>query len=229
MDERDTTTAQQDKRFQQEAVPTEFELKETGRIEAFSDGIFAVAITLLVLNIKPPASVLPDYGMPGLWDALLGNWQSYLAFLTSFLTIGIMWMNYHRLFTLIRYSDDILLVLNLLLLLFIVFVPYPTMVLAEYIQRGSLLAAQFYSGTYVLMAICFNGLWRYASHKKRLVGKQVSDAEVRAITWQYSFGPISYLLAFGLAFWSAPVSLGFNLLLALFYLIPPRALRRAKT
>jgi uncharacterized membrane protein len=163
-----------------------------------------------------------------LWDVLKGNWQSYLAFLTSFLTIGIMWMNHHRLFTLIRYSDDVLMVLNLFLLLFIVFVPFPTMVLAENIQRGSRLAALIFGGTYVLMAICFYGLWRYASYKKRLVGKQISDAEVRAITWQYNFGPLSYLLAFGLAFWSAPVSVGCNLLLALFYLIPPSALRRMK-
>src|SRR5690348_4887127 len=91
-------------------------LKETGRIEAFSDGIFAVAITLLVLNIQLPSAGLSDYD---LGMALLHKWPAYLAFVTSFATIGIMWVNHHRLFNHIKWSNDTLLALNLTLLLLI--------------------------------------------------------------------------------------------------------------
>jgi TMEM175 potassium channel family protein len=98
---------------------------ETNRIEAFSDGMFAIAITLLILEIKVPAS-----GAGGLAKALGQQWPSYLAFLLSFFYIGVMWMNHHRMFTHIRRSNDTLLVLNLLLLLGVTTVPFPTAVLA---------------------------------------------------------------------------------------------------
>src|SRR5713101_4626010 len=96
--------------------------KETNRLEAFSDGVFAVAITLLVLNIKPP----PDAKLDDiqLWSALLGQLPTLLAFVTSFATIGIMWINHHRLFNHIKRTDTSLMLLNLLLLLVIVFIPY---------------------------------------------------------------------------------------------------------
>jgi uncharacterized membrane protein len=100
------------------------ENKETSRLEAFSDGVFAVAITLLVLNIKPPPdNILDDKQW---WSALLGQLPALLAFVTSFFTIGIMWINHHRLFNLIKRTDTGLMLFNLLLLLVIVFIPYPT-------------------------------------------------------------------------------------------------------
>jgi uncharacterized membrane protein len=197
-------------------------LKETGRIEAFSDGIFAVAITLLILNIHIPipkeGEIFTDDGTLG--KALLNDWPVYLAFVTSFLTIGIMWVNHHRLFNFIKSSDDALLVLNLLLLMFIVFVPFPTSLLAKYITPGNSLPAEIYSGTYVILAICFNLLWGYASHRNQLIDKKADPQMVRAITRQYRFGPLLYLIAFGLAFVSAPASIVWNLLLALFYALP---------
>src|SRR5262245_30258780 len=98
---------------------------ETSRIEAFSDGVFAIAITLLILEIKVPG---PEQGR--LSTALFRQWPSYLAFLLSFVYIGVMWMNHHRMFTHIRRSTDSLLVLNLLLLLGVSVVPFPTAVLA---------------------------------------------------------------------------------------------------
>jgi uncharacterized membrane protein len=190
--------------------------KETGRIEAFSDGIFAVAITLLVLNIQVP----PQKNESALADALLSNWHIYLAFATSFSTIGVMWINHHRLFNLIKFSDNGLLVFNLLLLLFIVFVPFPTALLTQYLEPGYRLPAVIYSATFVILAMCFNLLWRYASHQNRLLGKNVSPHTVRAITQQYRWGPVLYLVAFGLAFFSPPVSVAWNLLLALFFALP---------
>src|SRR6059058_634663 len=131
--------------------------KETGRVEAFSDGVFAVAITLLVLNIRPPDNLLDNKFI----DELLGQWPTFLAFATSFFTIGIMWINHHRLFTHIMRSDTTLLVLNLLLLMVIVFVPYPTALLvAQYTAHPDQHdAALVYSGTFIVLAICFNLLW----------------------------------------------------------------------
>jgi uncharacterized membrane protein len=190
--------------------------KETGRIEAFSDGIFAVAITLLVLNIQIP----PQNTESALADALLSNWHTYLAFATSFSTIGVMWINHHRLFNLIKFSDNGLLVFNLLLLLFIVFVPFPTALLTQYLEPGYRLPAIMYSATFVVLAMCFNLLWRYASHHNRLLGKNANPHTVRAINQQYRWGPVLYLVAFGLAFFSPPASVAWNLLLALFFALP---------
>lgn len=193
--------------------------KETGRIEAFSDGIFAVAITLLVLNIQvPPMPKNPTDSDLG--KALLNNWAIYLAFVTSFSTIGIMWVNHHRIFNYIKLSNDTLLALNLLLLLLVVFVPFPTALLAEYIAPGYRVPAALYSATLVLLAVCFNLLWRYASHNNRLLNKKADPLAVQSITRQYRFGPLFYLIAFGLAFLYPPASIIWNLLLALFFALP---------
>lgn len=199
------------------------DLKETGRVEAFSDGVFAVAITLLVLNIQVPPNVLSD---GELGNVLLSKGLTYLAFVTSFATVGIMWINHHRLFSHIRRTDTILLLLNLLLLMTIVFVPFPTALLAPYIALPDhRLAALFYSGTFVILAIFFNLLWRYAAYKGRLLGKKADLAAVRAISRQYLFGPLLYSVAFGLAWINVPASVVLNLLLAVFFAIPSGKLR----
>src|SRR5579884_2938645 len=139
------------------------EEKETGRLEAFSDGVFAVAITLLVLNIRLPSDTqLQDAGLA----SFLGNqWPALLAFVTSFLTIGIMWINHHRLFAHIRRADTGLMLFNLLLLLVIVFIPFPTALLTEQykVDPGAHQATVLYTGVYLMMAIAFNLVWRYAS------------------------------------------------------------------
>lgn len=199
------------------------QLKETGRIEAFSDGIFAVAITLLILNIQVPRTSAGNPLNPDqLTGALIHQWPAYLAFITSFATIGIMWINHHRLFTHIKASNDILLALNLLLLLLIVFVPFPTALLADYHEPKYVLAAVLYSATFVLLAIVFNTLWRYASHNNRLLDKRADRRAVAAITKQYRFGPLLYLVALALAFIYAPASIIWNLLLAIFFALPGR-------
>lgn len=200
------------------------EEKETGRTEAFSDGVFAVAITLLVLNIKIPGLDLsPGNLKDDLWTQLLNEWPMLAAYITSFATIGVMWLNHHRLYTHIKRVDTGLLLLNLLLLLIIVFIPVPTALVAEYLARPDLhAAALLYSGTMVILAICYNLLWRYASYHNRLLGKNADIRAVRAISRQYWFGPLPYLVAFILALFSTPASLILNFLLALFFAIPPR-------
>src|SRR4030081_1715517 len=131
---------------------------ETTRVEAFSDGVFAIAITLLILNIKIP---LPAGGP--LLAQMGRQWASYISFVISFAFIGIMWINHHRLFSHIKRADNLLLIFNLLLLLGVTAVPFPTAVLAAHLggpdQRA---AAMLFSGTYFFIAIFFNLLWRYA-------------------------------------------------------------------
>jgi len=204
------------------------EFKETGRIEAFSDGVFAVAITLLVLNIQPPGEHNLTDGQ--LLTKLGGDWSIYLAFITSFATIGIMWINHHRLFIHIKRSDNTLLLLNLLLLLAIIFIPFPTALMADYInQPGQHVAPLLYSGTFLFMAICFNLLWRYASYKNRLLDTNTNPQEVRAITGQYKYGPLFYIAICVLIVIYPPVGIAANLLLTVFFAIPGRKPRVQET
>jgi uncharacterized membrane protein len=200
--------------------------KETGRLEAFSDGVFAVAITLLVLNIRIPGLDLPLDKLPDdgkLWFQLLNGWPMLAAYITSFSTIGIMWLNHHRLYTLIKRTNTVLMLLNLLLLLVIVFIPVPTALLAEYILRPAQhAAAVVYSGTFLAMACCYYVLWRYASYHNRLLAKDADTHAVNAISRQFMFGPISYLIVFGIAFIDPPVSVLFQFLLAMFFAMPGR-------
>jgi uncharacterized membrane protein len=200
--------------------------KETSRLEAFSDAVFAVAITLLILNIKVPGIDLPPNQKPNdrdLWQALRDEWPLIVAYITSFATIGIMWLNHHRLFIHIKRINTILVLLNLLLLLFIVFIPVPTALLAEYVHHPNQHAAAIvYSGTFFLVACCFNLLWRYASYHNRLVGKDVDSHAIQALSRLYLLGPLVYLIAFALAWVNSLACVIVCFVLALIFAIPPR-------
>ena len=197
--------------------------KETARLEAFSDGVFAIAITLLVLELKVPNDPR------GLRSQLISQWPAYAAYVTSFATIGIMWLNHHRLFTLIRRVDHWLPVLNGLLLLGVSVVPFPTQLVASYLGKpGEVLATVIYGGAYVYIAIAFNLLWRYASsrHRQPPLLRLPHDApEVIAVHQQYLYGPTIYLGATLLAFWQAKLALAVMMGLAVFFLLPPRPAR----
>jgi uncharacterized membrane protein len=196
--------------------------KTTGRIEAFSDGVFAVAITLLVLDIKVPP-LQPTNPAFSLAHELLAEWPAYLAFVMSFLTILIMWINHHRVFGLIQRTDDRFMILNGVLLLCVTIVPFSTALLAAYIRLpDARLATLVYAGTCVLMAVCFQNLWRYASRDGRLLGTNHDPTVAEGITKSYRFGPLLYVVVFCLAFVSVAASVGLSLLLALFFTIPPR-------
>jgi len=137
-----------------------------------------------------------------------------------------MWINHHRLFTHIKYVDTNLMALNLLLLLVVVFIPFPTELLASYIIHPEYhIAAVLYSATDILLAISFNLLWRYASHKNRLLDKNVDPEAVQAITNQYRFGPLFYVITLVLAFIYVPASIIGVLLLAIFFALPGRRTR----
>lgn len=192
--------------------------KETGRLEGFSDGVIAVAITLLVLNLQPPSKLLSDGDLLAWFAHQVPN---YLAFVTSFVTIGVMWINHHRMFTYIKRIDSTLMALNLLLLLMIVFVPFPTALVAQYLTMPShIVGALVFNGTYFLLAICFNVLLRYATHENRLLGKDVNQNEIETLLRQFRFGPLVYLITFVLTWVNVPASLALNLLLALYWALP---------
>lgn len=194
---------------------------ETARIEAFSDGVFAIAITLLILEIKVPHR---DQG--SLVAGLLHQWPSYLAFLMSFAYIGVMWINHHRMFTHIKKFNDVLLVLNLLLLLGVSVVPFPTAVLAEHLDTpDQRTAAVVYNATFVAIALLFNMLWRYAV-ARRLLDNAVTTSMAESISRQYAFGPFMYLGCLALAWVNVRVSIASNIALAIFFALPPSLLRK---
>lgn len=194
---------------------------ETARIEAFSDGIFAIAITLLILEIK-----IPHQQEGHLWAALLRQWPSYLAFLLSFTYIGIMWINHHRMFSHIKRANDVLLVLNLLLLLGVSVVPFPTAVLAEHLggpdQRT---AAIVYNATFVLLAVAFNLLWQYAV-RHGLLHEHLVLSSAANISRQYAVGPVMYAGCLVLAWFNVKASVIGNIALAFFFALPPSLMKK---
>jgi uncharacterized membrane protein len=191
----------------------------TGRLEAFSDGVFAIAITLLVLEIGVP-HVAPNESLP---EALQHLWPSYFGYAVSFLTIGVMWVNHHAMFKDIDRQDHTLLILNLLLLMCISFLPFPTAVVAAYMRDSEhrLAAALTWGTTLIVIAIVFDALWLYASRGRRLIDPHVSDARLRSRTRRYLPGPLMYGAAIGLAFVSPWISLALYGIYALFWMLPP--------
>lgn len=194
-----------------------YEEKETGRVEGFSDHVFAIAMTLLVIEIKIPNP--EQVAVKGLAQSLAALWPSYLAFLTSFVTILVIWVHHHWIFGLIKRIDHPFLYCNGLLLLFVAFVPFPTALMAEYSNHPEAkVAANLYTGTFLAISLAFDVLWRYAS--KRLLSTNSTGAkkdEAAQITKQYRFGPLLYFTTFGLSFVSEALSLTLCLLLAMFF------------
>jgi uncharacterized membrane protein len=190
---------------------------ETVRIESFSDGVFAIAITLLVIEIKVPGHEQVD--KVGLWCALINLWPSYLAFITSFATILVIWIQHHWIFVLVTRYDHALFYLNGLLLLFVTFIPFPTALLAEYLPYSEArVAANIYTGMFLAISLSFDLLWRHVSKcllRKDAIQQKKEDAI--QITRHYRFAPLLYLGAFGMSFVSEPLSIAICLVLAFLY------------
>jgi uncharacterized membrane protein len=145
------------------------------RLVFFSDAVFAIAITILVLDIRLPPGA-SSAGSRDLLLALTGLWQEYLAFFISFWVIGLSWISHHRKFLYIQRLDSQLLTLNLLMLMMIAFVPFPTAVMSESV---SFTATAFYSLTMILTSLSGLILWRHASHDHRLVGPDLDERQIR--------------------------------------------------
>jgi len=151
---------------------------ETGRTEAFSDGVFAIAITLLVLEIGVP----PD-AFDALWRGIVDEWPSYLGYATSFFTIGGIWLAHHGVFRRLRYADHSVMRINLLLLMAVAFLPFPTKLVAEAIHDESAerAAAIFYGASLLAIALLFSALWGAVARNRELLRPEVTDEEVTSI------------------------------------------------
>ena len=161
-----------------------------GRVEAFSDGVFAVAATLLIFNIT-----IDKAGPGGLLAALLAAWPKYAAYVASFLTIGVMWINHHSLFERIARMNRALVFLNLLLLMAIVFLPFPTAVLGNNIQVAgdANTAASLYGLNASVIAVLFSGVWTYALTHPDLLAPGVDREEAMRSWPRFSIGLVAYL------------------------------------
>jgi uncharacterized membrane protein len=164
----------------------------TNRLETFADGVFAIAATLLILNVD--AQVAED--VPHLGERLLHIWPSYAAYAVTFFTIGIVWVNHHTVMSQIDRADRLFLFLNIGFLMLVAFAPFPTRLIAEHIrEEGARAAALTYGITLVVMAALFNALWLYASVGSRLLRADHDPKVVRGITRSYRLGVPTYLAA----------------------------------
>jgi uncharacterized membrane protein len=190
-----------------------------GRVEAFSDGIFAIAITLLVLTIAQPT----NYSK--LARQLLDRWPSLAAYVVSFLVLGIMWLNHHTVFSYVQRIDHGFFYRNLVLLMTVVFIPYPTEVFGEALRTGipsgERTAAVFYSTVMTVNAVAWAALWLYASTGRRLLNDKLPEEQRRKSTIGFVAGTGVYLVSIGIAFINPYLCLAFHGALALYYARDP--------
>ena len=189
----------------------------SGRLEAFSDGVFAVAITILALDLHVG---IPGPHQPSLAAQLAAQWPAFAAYAVSFATIGIIWVNHHALFRNFSEIDRTLLFLNLLLLFFVVSIPFATSNMAAYLRQGgpdAVLAAAIYQGVFVGMSLSFAGLFWCGIRRKRMKIAFTPEGARRA-TIRFSIGNVAYLAAIGIAFFSATASLIVSGLVGIYYI-----------
>jgi uncharacterized membrane protein len=187
-------------------------MEGTGRLEAFSDGVFAIAATLLVLEFSAGSG-------RNLGHQLLHLWPAYLAYVTSFVTIGIIWINHHHTVSLMGRTDRTMLFINNLLLLTIAFLPFPTKLVGDYLRHGGEEASVLaYAGTLVIMATLHQFWWQYARRNRRLIAEDVPDSALRAVDRAYAPGILLYGLVFGIAFASPLAAVVLTFAIAAFYL-----------
>ncbi len=150
----------------------------TGRTEAFSDGVFAIAITLLILEVN-----VPETAFDNLWRGIIDQWPSYLAYATSFITIGGIWLAHHGIFRRLQYANTRLMLVNLLLLMAVSFLPFPTSLMAEAIHNtdAERAAVIFYGGTLLVISSLLSALWGSVARDRHLLRPEVSEKEFNAI------------------------------------------------
>jgi uncharacterized membrane protein len=172
----------------------------TRRLEAFTDGVFAIAATLLILDVH-------ERGGGSLGHQLGHAWPSYLAYAVSFVSIAIAWANHHTMLELVRGADRTFLLLHGIFLMLIAFIPFPTRLIAEHVRGPGLGAAAIaYGITLTATAVLFNAIWFYAAHGRRLLREDCDPRTVSGITRSYLPGPWIYLGTTLLALWSPVAS-----------------------
>jgi uncharacterized membrane protein len=187
------------------------------RVETFTDGVFAIAITLLVLTIAQPT------GPQSLAHRLVRQWPSFAAYAVSFAIIGIMWVNHHTVFASLQRVDRAAFYLNLALLMTVVFIPYPTGVFGEALRSGdgATTAAVFYSAAMALNSCAWAALWLYASVGRRLLTADFPEGPRRIATLMFTAGGLVYAVAIGVAFINPYACLAFHAALAVYYACDP--------
>jgi TMEM175 potassium channel family protein len=204
--------------------------RDVARVEAFSDGVFAFAVTLLVLGIRIPRLDDPD-AIRGLQQLLVQQWPSYVAFALTFTVVGTVWANHRLAFSHFVRTDHVLVSLNLLELMSVAFLPVPTGILGTWVvsEPNRRTAVVFYGGTLAVLGIFHNLLWWYGAYRARLTGPEVTEQKRRALTLTWMAGPVLYGACVGLALLDPRISLAGFLLLGIVYLLPtPRVLMLAQ-
>jgi len=192
----------------------------TNRLEAFSDGVLAVAITLLVLNVKVPRPTVSH----DLANQLANNWPEYAAYVTSFITIGIIWINHHAMIGRLRRADHAILFWNLLLLMSVGILPFATSLMATYLRQGhgqQHLAAAIYSGSFLVMSLAFSALNRQILLvKPDRLETELPEERRREIFKRAVTGIAPYVIAIAVAWLSAYASLAICAAVAAYYALP---------
>jgi uncharacterized membrane protein len=200
--------------------PLDANRRRPERLEAFSDGVFAIAITLLVLEIRVPPEA--DLATPERLLADLGAlWPSYLGYALSFVTIGIIWANHHNLFRLVGRVSHALILANLLLLLVVGFVPFPTALLAATLGTPSgQIGVLVYAATFAGLAIAFNILWYAVRRSPGVIRRDADQRSIDSITRSYRLGPPGFLIAFVAAIINPALGMAVIIALVGLYLLP---------
>jgi uncharacterized membrane protein len=202
---------------------------DSRRTEAFSDGVFAIAITLLVLDLVVPSR--QEAAEHGLAQALAHEWPAYFAYLVSFLIVGIIWVNHHTVFDKIRLVDRPVLFANLALLLVVSLIPFPTRLLSDYLTAGadSHVAAAVYSATMLAMGLAYSVLWWTITRDARLLHEGADPKASRAALRRFGLGNIFYVATIGLSFVNATATLAMHGALAIYYCFDQLPTRRTPT
>ena len=193
--------------------------KDSIRLEAFSDNVFAIAISILVLNIRVPPAV--SLKRP-LLDELLKQWPMYVSLLIGFFTILVCWINHHHICRFVQKSDSNMMIINSLTLLTVIFVPFSTSILAEYLdKRDSHTAITIYAFTFFMMALSYNLMWRYA-YKRRFTKQDTNRIFLRATKNIYNIWLLYTIIAMIVSFFSVIASLALYALMFGVYSFPER-------
>lgn len=171
-----------------------------GRLEALTDGVFAIAITLLAIEIGVPH--IESSSGADLRDAVLDQWPSYAAYTVTFFLIGAYWMNHHRMFRLLTGVTHRFLLLNIFFLMAIAIIPFPNAVLAEYLTEPDLrgVAAAVYGVAMIALAVMFNLVWWHVARHPSLLRPDCDMASLRKVLRSYLMGPIFYSVGLAFAF-----------------------------
>jgi|SRR5436190_9058120 len=202
----------------QVSKPTEVQLqKETSRIEAFSDGVFCVAITLLAIEIG--VEVKKDITNDELTKELLGKWPIYLAYVISFVNVLLAWIGHHSLFKNFRNTNNAVMITNGLLLMLIALVPFPTRTLGIFLQTGAFkTAVVFYTGYFVLISIAFRLLWYSASRNKNVLVHDITTSQIKRTTKNENIGLVCNTIILAVAFLNPWIALGLSFAMWIYWI-----------